>query len=128
MNLTKKILIGLVTGAIIGLILNIFAPQVFDILDTFIFTPIGRIFLNLISMLVVPIVLFSIILGTAGLGDPKKLGRMGSKTIIYFLITTAIAILIGFALALTIQPGNMGTFNTETADYEAAKAPPVSET
>ncbi|ALC92930.1 sodium:dicarboxylate symporter [Bacillus sp. FJAT-18017] len=128
MKLTSKIIIALVLGAITGLVFNIFAPGAFETLNTFIFTPVGRIFISLISMLVVPIVLFSIILGVAGLGDPKKLGWMGLKTVTYFLATTAIAILIGFAFALVIKPGEMGNFDTENASFEADKAPPVSET
>ncbi|WP_059172876.1 dicarboxylate/amino acid:cation symporter [Bacillus sp. FJAT-27445] len=128
MKLTTKIIIGLLAGAITGLLLNLFAPGVFGILDKFVFAPMGKIFISLITMLVVPIVLFSIILGVAGLGDPKKLGRMGFKTISYFLITTAIAIVIGLILAFTIKPGNMGTFNTKTADFSAEKAPPISDT
>ncbi|WP_079507834.1 dicarboxylate/amino acid:cation symporter [Mesobacillus jeotgali] len=128
MKLTTKILIGLGLGAMTGLILNIFSPELFTVLDKFLFTPLGKIFINLISMLVVPIVLFSIILGTAGLGDPKKLGRIGFKTVSYFLTTTAVAIIIGLALAFMIKPGLMGQFDTSGAEYKAEKAPPVSET
>ncbi|WP_409296882.1 dicarboxylate/amino acid:cation symporter [Peribacillus sp. SCS-26] len=128
MKLTSKIIIGLVAGAVTGLLLNLFAPDLFETLNKFLFTPVGKIFINLISMLVVPIVLFSIILGTAGLGDPKKLGRIGLTTILYFLATTTIAILIGLALALVIEPGNQGTFDTAGAEFKADKAPPVSET
>ncbi|WP_210364705.1 dicarboxylate/amino acid:cation symporter [Bacillus sp. REN3] len=128
MKLTTKILIGLGLGALTGLILNIFSPEVFSILDKFLFTPLGKIFINLISMLVVPIVLFSIILGTAGLGDPKKLGRIGFKTISYFLMTTAVAIIIGLSLSFLIKPGMIGEFDTKGTDFKAEEAPPVSET
>lgn len=128
MKLTTKILIGLGLGALTGLILNIFSPELFSILDKFLFTPIGKIFINLISMLVVPIVLFSIILGTAGLGDPKKLGRIGLKTISYFLMTTGVAIIIGLSLAFLIKPGLMGEFDTGSAEFKAEEAPPISET
>lgn len=128
MKLTTKILIGLGLGALTGLILNIFSPELFSVLDKFLFVPLGRIFINLISMLVVPIVLFSIILGTAGLGDPKKLGRIGIKTIGYFLATTAIAIIIGISLAYVIKPGLMGEFDTSGAEFKAEEAPSVSET
>jgi Na+/H+-dicarboxylate symporter len=128
MKLTTKILIGLGLGAMTGLILNIFSPELFTVLDKFLFTPLGKIFINLISMLVVPIVLFSIILGTAGLGDPKKLGRIGFKTVSFFLATTAIAISIGLALAYLIKPGLMGQFDTSGAEFKAEEAPPVSET
>ncbi|RSD29234.1 dicarboxylate/amino acid:cation symporter [Mesobacillus subterraneus] len=128
MKLTTKILIGLGLGALTGLILNIFSSELFAILDRFLFTPLGKIFISLISMLVVPIVLFSIILGTAGLGDPKKLGRIGFKTVSFFLATTAIAISIGLALAYLIKPGLMGQFDTSGAKFDAEEAPPVGET
>ncbi|CAM3513337.1 dicarboxylate/amino acid:cation symporter [Aeromicrobium ponti] len=128
MKLTTKIILGLILGAITGLVLNMAAPELFKIADTWLFGPLGKIFINLISMLVVPIVLFSIILGVAGLGDPKKLGRIGAKTITYFLSTTAIALIIGISLALVIKPGEMGKFDTSGAEFKSEEAPPVSET
>ena len=128
MNLSIKIIIALVLGALTGILLNLFAPGWFPPLDTYVFTPIGKIFISLITMLVVPIVFISIALGTAGLGDPKKLGRIGLKTISYFLITTAVAIIIGLSLAYLLEPGNAGTFETEGLEYSAEEAPPISET
>ena len=128
MKLTTKIILGLMIGAIVGIILNIAAPNVFKILDPYLFAPLGKIFLNLINMLVVPIVLFSIILGTAGLGDPKMLGRIGLKTIGYFLVTTCIAIIIGIGLAYIIQPGLAGHFDTASAKFSAEKAPSIADT
>ncbi|KKK38686.1 sodium:dicarboxylate symporter [Mesobacillus campisalis] len=128
MKLSTKIIIALVAGGITGLLINLFAPGIFPQLDQFVFTPLGKIFLNLINMLVVPIVFFSITLGTAGLGDPKKLGRIGLKTVSYFLITTSMAITIGIALAYVFEPGNVGSFDTANAEFESKEAPPVSET
>ncbi|EDL64515.1 dicarboxylate/amino acid:cation symporter [Bacillus sp. SG-1] len=129
LGLTSKIIIGLVAGAIAGLLLNVFAKDVFNILDPYLFTPLGRIFLNLISMLVVPIVFVSIVLGSAGLGDPKKLGRIGLKTILFFLVTTCIAIVIGLSLAHVIDPGLVeGIDQTSNEGFEAKEAPPVGET
>lgn len=128
MKLTVKILVGLFVGLIVGLVLNVTSPTLFDILNTIVFTPLGQIFLNLIKMLVVPIVFFSIALGVAGLGDPKKLGRIGIKTISFFLVTTAIAITIGISLALVLQPGNIGTFDMSATEFEAKEAPSISET
>lgn len=128
-NLTTKIILALILGALVGLALNIFAKDVFDILDPYLFTPLGKIFLNLISMLVVPIVFLSIVLGSAGLGDPKKLGRIGLKTIVYFLVTTCIAIVIGLALANIIDPGMVeGIDRTQAEEFKSEKAPPVGET
>ncbi|MFS0656928.1 dicarboxylate/amino acid:cation symporter [Bacillus sp. 179-C3.3 HS] len=128
MKLATKIIIALILGAITGLMLNIFAPNAFKWLDPYLFTPLGQIFLNLIKMLVVPIVFFSITLGVAGLGDPKKLGRIGAKTITYFLTTTTFAIIIGISLALLIKPGTFGNFDTKAADYSAEEAPSIADT
>ncbi len=128
MKLSTKIIIALIAGGITGLLINLLAPGIFPQLDKFVFTPLGKIFLNLINMLVVPIVFFSITLGTAGLGDPKKLGRIGLKTISYFLMTTTLAITIGISLGYVFQPGNVGTFDTANVEFESKEAPPVSDT
>jgi len=128
MKLSVKIVIALLLGALTGILLNVFAPGWFNELDQYLFTPLGKIFLNLINMLVVPIVFFSITLGAAGLGNPKKLGRIGAKTILYFLITTCVAISIAISLAYVFEPGNAGNYSTTDLEYEAKEAPPVSET
>ncbi|WP_243387788.1 dicarboxylate/amino acid:cation symporter [Bacillus kexueae] len=128
MKLTGKIIVGLIAGLVVGLVLNATSPDLFNTLDAYIFTPLGKIFLNLIKMLVVPIVFFSITLGVAGLGDPKKLGRIGLKTVLFFLVTTGIAITIGISLASVVQPGNIGSFDTSSVEYEAKEAPSISET
>ncbi|UFU00725.1 dicarboxylate/amino acid:cation symporter [Radiobacillus kanasensis] len=127
MSLTKKIFIGLLAGLAVGLALHLAAPDLFSTLDSYFFGPLGTIFLNLIKMLVVPIVFFFITLGTASLGDPKKLGRIGAKTIGFFLVTTTIAITIAIGLAYLIQPGNTG-IDTTGAEYESQEAPSVVET
>ncbi|MPQ25543.1 dicarboxylate/amino acid:cation symporter [Bacillus paralicheniformis] len=128
MKLATKIIIALLLGAAVGIILNVTSPDLFSKLNTFLFGPLGTIFLNLIKMLVVPIVFFSLTLGVAGLGDPKKLGRIGAKTISFFLVTTAIAIIIGLVLALVIKPGTIGTYDTSAAEYSAQKAPSIADT
>ncbi|GAF64367.1 putative symporter [Bacillus sp. TS-2] len=129
MNLTKKILIALVVGALVGLGFNIFLPEVvFNGFDQYLFTPLGQIFLNLIMMVVVPLVLFSIILGAAGLGDPKALGRIGGKALIYFIVTSVIALSLAIALAYLIQPGEPGLMGDLDESYQADEAPPVMET
>ena len=128
MSLTKKILVALILGVITGIVLT-FAPlDVVAILDTYILVPVGQIFINLIMMLVVPIVFVSIVLGTAGIGDPKKLGSIGVQAISFFLITTSIALTIGVGLGYIIQPGEAGLFDVEDINYEPQEAPPVTET
>ncbi len=108
MKLTGKTMIALLAGAAVGLLCNLFAPNLFESLDMYLFTPLGQIFLNLISMLVVPIVFLSIVLRTAGLGDPKKLGRIVMKAISHFLITTCIAIILGLFTASIVKPREAG--------------------
>jgi Na+/H+-dicarboxylate symporter len=95
-KLHTKIFFGLVFGIIAGLV---FKEKVLFI------EPVGTVFLNLITMIVVPLVFVSLMLGTASLGDVKKLGRIGAKTSIYFVITTIIAICVGLFLANVVQPG-----------------------
>lgn len=95
-RLHTKIFIGLILGIVAGLIFGEKAQLI---------EPIGTIFLRLITMIVVPLVFVSLMLGTASLGDIKKLGRIGIKTVIYFTITTVIAISIGLAAANIIKPG-----------------------
>lgn len=127
-NMTVKVLTGLILGAIVGLLINLFAPGSFSTINTYLFVPLGQIFLSLISMLVVPLVFLSIILGTAGLGDPAKLGRIGLKTIVYFLVTTTIAIIIGLGLSAVVQPGLAGDFDLESASFDTEDAPSVADT
>ncbi|WP_182199722.1 dicarboxylate/amino acid:cation symporter [Paraliobacillus salinarum] len=127
MKLTLKIVIGLILGAVIGLALHFFAPDIFEPIDKYFFTPLGTIFLNLIKMLVVPIVFISITLGTAAIGDPKKLGRIGGKALLFFLATTTIAITIAMGMAMILQPGSVG-IETAEASYETAEAPSVIDT
>lgn len=105
-NLSIKIVIALVLGIAVGSVCNLFVQAAFvEFIDKYLFNVIGQIFLNLIFMLVVPVVFVSIVLGVVGVGDPKLLGGIGLKTISFFLTTTALAIIIGIALALIFKPG-----------------------
>ncbi len=106
--LHTKILIGLVAGAAVGGTLNrvlgASSDQLKFVIDHFA-EPIGQLFLRLLLLLVVPLVFSSLILGVAGLGDLRRLGRIGVKALIYTLVVSAISVLIGLTLANTIQPG-----------------------
>ena len=96
MKLWAKVLIGLGLGVIAGLILGPTAVYL---------KPIGSIFLSLINMIIVPLVLASITVGVTSIHDPKKLGRIGLKTLALYLITTVAAIMIGLAFAEFFQVG-----------------------
>lgn len=94
-----QILIGLVLGILVGAVFygntNV---------QTYL-QPLGDIFLNLIKMIVVPIIISTLIVGVAGTGDIKQLGRLGGKTLIYFEVITTVAIVVGLLSANIFQPG-----------------------
>ncbi|MGG5253651.1 cation:dicarboxylate symporter family transporter [Neobacillus sp. SM06] len=99
-SLAWQIFIGLVLGIIVGAFFY-GNPQV----ETYL-SPIGNIFLRLIKMIVVPIVISSLVVGVAGAGDMKSLGKLGGKTILYFEIITTVAIVIGLLTANVFHPGS----------------------
>ncbi|MBB6282932.1 cation:dicarboxylate symporter family transporter [Geobacillus subterraneus] len=98
-GLAWQIFIGLILGIIVGAVFY-GNPKVAAYLQ-----PIGDIFLRLIKMIVIPIVVSSLIVGVANVGDVKRLGKLGGKTIIYFEIITTIAIVVGLLAANVFQPG-----------------------
>lgn len=97
-----KILIGMILGAVVGVIANEmgFAWVVGSYIK-----PVGSLFIRLISMTAVPLVLASLIVGVASMKDLKKLSRIGSKTMGFYIATTTVAITIGLVLANLIRPG-----------------------
>jgi len=102
MNLSVQILVALILSVCAGLVIG---PEGLPFVNKWI-APIGTIFINFIKMMIVPVVTCSLIVGVTNLGgDSKKLGRISAKTICLYLITTAIAIVLGFAVAGIIQPG-----------------------
>jgi Na+/H+-dicarboxylate symporter len=139
MQLYTKILIGLALGVVLGL-----ASNVFELvwLQEFLMgiRPIGTAFIRLITMVVVPLVAASLLIGTASLGDLRKLGRIGGKTVVYYLGTTAIAVMIGIGLSNLVRPGSrideatrdqLGAAFAEQAGQrvaQAAEKPSVVET
>jgi len=96
-KLHTKILIGLIAGALVGPWMQGYAIML---------EPFGQAFIRLLIMIVIPLVMASLIIGTASLGDLKKLGRIGIKTIGYYLFATALAVALGLAVAGAIQPGS----------------------
>lgn len=103
LQLHTKILIALVLGAIFGLVANRFGFSAFAVAYI---KPVGSAFIRLISMVVVPLVFASLLVGTASLKDIRTLGRIGAKTLVYYLMTTAIAVSIGLLLTSVIRPGS----------------------
>ncbi len=98
-----KVIIGLVLGAIYAFMSVKFGWNTFTL--NYI-KPFGDIFINILKLIAVPLVLFSIITGVASLKDIKKLGRMGAKTLGLYLVTTVIAVSLGLVLVNLYKPGN----------------------
>jgi DAACS family dicarboxylate/amino acid:cation (Na+ or H+) symporter len=106
--LHTRILIGLAVGVISGVTVNYAVggdqPRVVAFVENFT-QPVGQLFLRLLLMIVVPLVFSSLVVGIAGIGDIRKLGRVGAKSFGYCLVLSAISVIIGLTLANTIRPG-----------------------
>jgi len=107
MPLHTKILLGLGLGAAAGVSANLFAGDAawVDTIVDYIAYPVGQVFLRMLFMVVVPLVFTTLAVGVAGLGDLRKLGRIGGKTAGFFLFTTFLAATLGLLLANIVQPG-----------------------
>ncbi|OOU37011.1 glutamate/aspartate:proton symporter GltP [Acinetobacter baumannii] len=104
-SLAWQILIALILGIVVGAVLHN-QPEIKDSIVNNVLTPLGKIFISLIKMIVIPIVFSTLILGITGVGSTKSLGRLGFKTILYFEIITTIAILVGLFAANIFHPGS----------------------
>jgi DAACS family dicarboxylate/amino acid:cation (Na+ or H+) symporter len=106
--LHTRILIGLAIGVIAGVTVNYSFggdhPRVVWVIDN-ITQPVGQLFLRMLLMIVVPLVFSSLVVGVAGIGDIRKLGRVGLKSFAYCFVLSAISVFIGLTLANTIKPG-----------------------
>ena len=95
-----KILIGIIVAIIVGIIVGGWLPDVAVKTDI-----LGEIFLNALKMIVVPLVMLSMVVGITGLGDIRNLGPIGGRTVLYYMATTGISVLIGIILVNVVQPG-----------------------
>lgn len=131
MSVTTKIVIWMIAGLLLGSVINAFASEVDFIQDYFVhglFHVTGSIFINLLRMLVVPLVTFSLICGVCGIGDINKLGRVGIKAFSLFLLTTALAITLAISIAVTINPGkDFNLTQTTQTEFVAPEAPPLTQ-
>jgi len=130
--MTTKILIWMVAGLVVGSVINTMASDVVFIQDYLVnglFHVAGAIFISMLKMLVVPLVTFSLICGVCGLGDINKLGRVGLKSFLLFLLTTALAISLAMAIAMLVGPGQGFelTAEAEVAEFIAPVAPPLTQ-
>lgn len=132
LGLTTKIFIALLLGGLTGVLIHYFMPEGYwrnTVLTEGIFYVIGTGFLRLMQMLVVPLVFCSLICGSAAIGDTKTLGKVGIKTIVFYLCTTAFAIMVALGVALVIRPGiGLDKSAIQTADVAAAEKTTLTET
>lgn len=127
--LHTRILIGLVVGAVAGVVVNAVLGQGDPRVEWMVrevSEPIGALFLRLLLMIVVPLVFSSLVVGVAGLGEIGRLGRVGLKTLAYTLVFSTISVLIGLALANGIRPGERIPAET-AAELEARYGGEASE-
>ncbi len=115
--LHTKILLGLLAGAVVGVVCNLTLGGTHPLVrgvNTYLAGPVGAIFLNLLFMIVVPLVFASIALGVAGLGDLRRVGRIGAKTLGFFLVTTALSVSVGLLAVQIFEPGKRITPEVRT--------------
>ncbi len=115
--LWKRILSAMVVGALVGAVWGPGAESI---------GWIGDLFIRLIFMIVVPLVFVTIVSGVVSMGDPSKLGSLGAKTIILYMLTTLVAITIGLFLAAVLQPGD-GVDLSDAPPQVMAEATPITE-
>ena len=103
LKLHWQIIICMILGTILGIVFNQYGFS--DSYSYNLIILLGDIFIRLLKMVIVPLIFTSIIIGVSSIKTPSKLGRLGTKTFIYYLSTSLVAILIGLTLANLIQPG-----------------------
>lgn len=109
-NLTFQVIVAILLGVLVGLYFKDFAPTA---------QLISKTFISLITMLIAPIIFFTIVLGIAGMSDMKKVGRVGGKALLYFELVTTLALVIGVTVANIIKPG--ANFINQHVKVDAAK-------
>jgi len=128
MSLTTKFIISMILGIVVGLILNYSGINGEESFIIGLFTIIGKMFITLLKLLVVPLVLFSLLSGVLGIGDVSSLGKIGLKSFLLYILTTGIAIATAIGIALIINPGaGANQTPTTTVEFSAKEAPPLSE-
>ncbi len=129
-TLTTKVMISMLLGIITGLLLNYFQLAEHTFIKEYIvdglFLVVGKMFITALKMLVVPLVLFSLISGILGIGEVSTLGKIGFKSFLLYLLTTAIAIATAIFFAAISGIGE-GVKLTSSASFQAKEAPPLSE-
>jgi len=127
LSFTQKMLLAMIAGAVIGIALGsmeAFKDWVEVYLSNGLFDIVGKLFVNSLKMLVVPLVFCSIAVGVSSLANISLMGRVGFKAIIIYLFTTAIAISLALIVAITINPGK-GLDIADTSEFTVKEAPSI---
>ncbi|MCH9296359.1 cation:dicarboxylase symporter family transporter [Pantoea allii] len=122
--LVWQIVVGLVAGIVIGYLLNLYPAHSAWLIEQ-IFKPAGDIFIKLMKMIVIPVVFSCLVVGIAGHSDSKAVGRMGLKTIFYFLCVTTTAIIVGLIVGNVVKPG-AGADLSSMVQHQVSVATPAS--
>ena len=134
MGLTTKIFVALIVGAIFGMVLHYVVPSghIKDaILVEGILYIVGQGFIRLMKMLVVPLVFCSIVCGSMSIGDTKKLGTVGVRTLAFYLATTALAICVALGMGNILDPGvglDMTKIAANAAEVQTMEATSMAQT
>jgi len=128
-KLTYQILIAMIAGIVIGTLLNQFPKTswLHVYFTSGLFDLIGKVFINILKMLVVPIVFVSLVCGTFSLDDSRRFGKLAAKTIVLYLLTTAIAISLALGIAALLGIGSSENLTT-ISNYDATQVPSLKDT
>ena len=129
MSFTQRVVIAMGAGIVFGVLLNLLGDpdgMINAFLVDGVFYIVGQIFIAALKMMVVPLVLVSLVCGVTSLGDLRALGRVGGKTLLLYLMTTAIAIMLALGIANLFSPGEGFELSGEVV-FEAAEPPSFSE-
>jgi DAACS family dicarboxylate/amino acid:cation (Na+ or H+) symporter len=120
-GLGKRMVIGLLVGSVLGVLAHLLLPgtALLSGVVEYVTEPLGKLFLRLLFMLVVPLIVSALVLGVAGLGDLRRVGRLGALTLAYSAFVSSLAVLIGVGLVNLVRPG-AGMADRARAVTEAA--------
>lgn len=131
-SLSNLIFLSLLSGMVVGVLLHYFVPSGY-VRDSIIIEGVlyvfGQGFIRLMQMLVVPLVFCSLVCGSMSIGDTKTLGKVGVKTICFYLVTTALAVMCALSVALLIKPGvGLNMSDIQKAEVSAAAETKITDT
>ena len=133
-SLTSKIFIALIVGAVTGMVLHYLVPDgniKNDVIVEGVLYVLGQGFIHLMKMLVVPLVFCSLVCGSMAIGDTKKLGNVGGKTLAFYLVTTAVAVAVALGIGTLLRPGiglDMSKIQVNASDIETMESASLAQT